>query len=786
MGIDFQFPNSNFPNSILLRYYVIIRFGLFFLLNGTFYGMTDSYFCVVKNVLTGLLLLSFITGLTQSRVITVLDKEGNFPVSGVVIQVFKNDKAIGFFVSDAKGVAEVNIPVGEVKILVSHLNYETEEFSTVGEKILLTPKLIQLDDVVVTGQYNPQSASNSLYKVKSISSERIEKIAATEITQLFQHEPNIRLSQDGAMGTSNMEIQGMGGRNIKIMIDGVPLIGLTGDSPDLDQINIQSAEKVEIISGPMAVSYGSNALGGVVNIITKDQGENMLDIKGSIQEETVGNEYGIEEGKHLQYLSGGYGWDKLKLQSNISHNYFGGFQGVSEGRAKDWHPKNTWQFGGKVDRKTENSKVGYHANYMDQTIYANGNLISPFTPAAFDEEFHTRRLVNTLLFERKINNGRINTISSYTHYRRDKNRFYHDLISDEKTLTTAEGDQDTTFFNTFNLRGSIIKMFNIRVSGEFGYDINLDKTTGGRILEGAKEIQDYALYSSMEWNQGKMQLRPGLRIAHNSIFKAPLIPSLHFKYNFSETFWLRSSYGRGFRAPSLRELYFEFVDTNHNIVGNENLSAEYSNHLNLSLGNSYQKEDFTITTDIELFYNHIFDMISMGQDKNDATAFTFINIDEFTSFGSTWSGKLNYKNILMSSLGFTAISWKSAFDNQVAPDSRANIEVLSDLSYVNDEYQFSVSLFYKYNGKETSYYIETDGSVAERGRYPYHWMDMNIRKGVFPWLKLEAGIRNLLDVERIDVYSVSGGVLTASPSHQIGTGRSFFIKLSFENLIKTK
>src|SRR5690606_24264586 len=99
-------------------------------------------------------------------------------------------------------------------------------------------------------------------------------------------------------------------------------------------------ERIEIIEGPMSVMYGADALAGVINIITKKAATEKLSVNLRLQEETIGDEYGIQEGVHNQNVSFRYNWKKLYAGIDAGHNYFGVWQRDSLGRAKLWIAKN--------------------------------------------------------------------------------------------------------------------------------------------------------------------------------------------------------------------------------------------------------------------------------------------------------------------------------------------------------------------------------------------------------------------------------------------------------------
>jgi len=148
-----------------------------------------------------------------------------------------------------------------------------------------------LEEVIVTGQFRPQSLKKSVYHVRVINSERIRVSGATTVQQVLNTQLGFRFSNDNTLGTTDVQLMGMSGRNVKILLDGVPMIDRGDTRESLGQVDVNSIERIEIIEGPMSVSYGSDALAGVINIITKKFTGNSLSLTARIQEETAGNEY---------------------------------------------------------------------------------------------------------------------------------------------------------------------------------------------------------------------------------------------------------------------------------------------------------------------------------------------------------------------------------------------------------------------------------------------------------------------------------------------------------------
>ncbi len=130
-----------------------------------------------------------------------------------------------------------------------------------------------------------------------------------------------------------------------------------------------------------------------------------------------------------------------------------------------------------------------------------------------------------------------------------------------------------------------IKYLNL-VSIQPGFDINTEKGSGERMKDGKSSIEDYAFFITSEITpkSGKVNIRPGLRVINNSVYDAPpVIPSINTKFALTDHLDMRLAYARGFRSPSLRELYYHFFDANHQIIGNPDLGAETSNSFTGSL-----------------------------------------------------------------------------------------------------------------------------------------------------------------------------------------------------------
>jgi len=719
--------------------------------------------------------------------ITLSDSESNAPVSNAFLKILSDHWF--YEVSNDAGKVIISADHYPIVVWISHISYAPviDTIKTAGEITINLNRVTKpLEEVVITGQYEPQSAENSVYKVKSISKKEIVMRGATNLEQVLNTSLNIRIQNDQATGSTGLSMQGISGENIKVLIDGVPLTGRVGNQIDINQIDISQVEKIEIVEGPMAVNYGSNAMGGVINIITKKSFDTNWFITGSLNEESVGNEYGVDRGVHYQNISAGTRVSKNAFaQLSLSNRYFGGYQGTSEGRSATWDPKTQFLLSALVKYNPGKLKSFYKFDALREIIESKGEPSGIFQPIALDEEFETVRLIHQIQTNYPVSErGRLNALFAYTDYNRTKRQFVTDLTTNERLISKAVGSQDTTNFDTFNFRGSFINLTKSgTVSYEIGYDINLETGRGGRIVgTSGKSINDIGFYGSAEIIFNSITFRPGLRVAYNSLFTTPVVPSLNLKWKINDQFGLRAGYGRGFRAPSLKELYLDFVDASHRIFGNENLKPEDGGHFDL--GVTYSLSNST-AIQMDLFYNNLTNQITFGQDPNDFTSTTYINLDKFSSIGINLSTKYSFDK-LSGELGLGYIGRSGSLL------SYNDSYLYSPEVTLNAAWQFNPKLnagvYFKFTGSLPRYIISNnqgDDPVLQQTE-GYSWLDLTSTYRISNKFLLTGGIKNVLDVTEINSGSNTGthGSGTSVP---VGYGRSYFIKLDFKlNSNKTK
>ena len=150
--------------------------------------------------------------------------------------------------TDANGVA--NFDLNErVDYKVSFVGFESIE-GQIGKGEHITLEMVEqydmLDAIVVTGQYGPKKADQSIYKIDVVDSKQMEERGVNNLAEALSQETFIRLTNDPSTGTS-LEMQGMGGENVKYLIDGVPIVGRVAGDIDLSQINMNNVDHIEIV-----------------------------------------------------------------------------------------------------------------------------------------------------------------------------------------------------------------------------------------------------------------------------------------------------------------------------------------------------------------------------------------------------------------------------------------------------------------------------------------------------------------------------------------------------------
>jgi len=439
------------------------------------------------------------------------------------------------------------------------------------------------------------------------------------------------------------------------------------------------------------------------------------------------------------------------------------------------------------------SRFWYRLNYLNEIITIPGS-INPGNKAT-DQEYITDRLTRQLQADWRISKRfSINNVASYQDYERRTRTTDIDLNTGNKTLNiNLAGGQDISSFTSLFFRSTGQYEVSDKLTFQPGIEIKNDQATGERI-KGTPSITDYAFFVSgdlkpVTW----LNIRPGLRFSKNSQYDAPpVIPSLNTKIVLGRQLDLRLSYARGFRAPALRELYFDFHDANHDINGNENLKAEYSNSFNASL--NWAKAISTngsFKSVLSGFYNDFNNQIttSLANDPSSPNLSVYVNVDKFKTTGGSWENSFAWKN-LYTSVGlfyigrYNRYSDEPDYKDQDLPGFVWSPELSANLTYDFKPTGTNLGLFYKYTGKTPVYqisYINGQQQLNLAETAAFHFADFTISQRAGKYLMINTGIKNIFDVTRLNNTSTdSGGAHSTSGPVLKAAGRSYFLGLAFQ------
>ncbi|WP_375605262.1 TonB-dependent receptor plug domain-containing protein [Flavobacterium davisii] len=671
----------------------------------------------------------------------------------------------------------------------------------------------KIDEVVITGQFSPQSLKRSVFNVRVITSKDIQNLSANNFTDVLNQYLNISLQPSGINGRSTVSLFGLDGQYFKILVDNVPLINENGlgNNIDLSQINLNDVERIEIVEGSMGVTHGANAVTGVLNIITKKKFSGKLAFKMGVQEETIGKEFRFfDKGRHIQNLKLSYNYkESLYVDFGFNRNDFKGFYDTKQGkfysendgnRGLRWLPKEQLNGTTTIVYHTENFDLNYKlevfkelVKFYNSTVQSGYNDDLGYYRYANDKRYFVNRLFHSLNLsghffskikytgsfsyqeqERKLENFKFNLYN--------KNEWNHDLFKDQSMEVYYSTGSLSNFFNTD--KADLLLGYELASSKGFSL---IQKENN--ILEPIeRRINNYDFYVSSELSiTNKFSIKPGLRFSIQSLFQNQYASSLALRHLFNEGVEMRLSYGTSYRTPNFTELYSKQIFDGHFFSGNEKLLPETSTSYEASLKRVQELKKNSI------FSNQLSTSFIDLKDKIDMVLFRFnpdtgnpeyqyINISKYKVLNIAALTQLKTKRISVS-LGASLVGVSQKIDNQVFSSNKDYLYSFNcngSLSYSFSKPEINASLYYKYNGRvqqlvegATKYEISTVDSS--------NWLDFTLQKKIFKGkIETTIGARNILDITNI---SQSG--LEQSRGHvrnaqlMLAYGRSFFAKIVY-------
>ena len=638
----------------------------------------------------------------------------------------------------------------------------------------------KISEVVVTGQLLEKNAEDAVHKIRIIGSRELNSGLFNNLAALLSKELNIRLSEDNILGSS-VSIQGVSGQNVKILIDDIPVIGRLNGNIDLSQIMLDNVERIEIVEGPLSTIYGTDALAGTINIITKK----------IIEDKKYFNSYYESIGKYNYDFLISKNIEKNTAIYQFGRNYFNGWSSGQDfqlfpineladiRRNKRWKPKeqifHRFSYNIAKDKYSNNN----HFETFYEKITNRGLPLAPYNETAFDEYYHTYRTNLGSDINLNYDESNIKLILAYNNYVRAKETFYKDLTNLSQTMVQDASTQDTSNFNLWMVKAIINKEKNKNLRYQLGFDFSMENAKGGRILDGYQEKSDYAFFSTLEYNlTDYIQVRPSIRLIYNDKYKAPLVPAINALFDF-KNYKLRISYAKGFRAPDFKELFLEFVDINHNIVGNELLLAEESNNFNINTTISQFFLENKIVTDVSFFYNQMFNKIDLANLSEDSDQYSYFNIENYATKGISLRSTILLANTSIN-LGMSYIGRFNKLSDEYDV-SKFNFSKDFSLGLIfNLGSKNKLNIFYKRTGELPNFVLDNN-SISEVYSDAYDIMDFSLNRRLYnDFIILTFGVKNLFNItdikNNIDNITIHSNTNNIIP---IGYGRTFFTQIKF-------
>jgi outer membrane receptor for ferrienterochelin and colicins len=631
--------------------------------------------------------------------------------------------------------------------------------------------------VVITGQFQPTDARQTVNLVRTIDQETIKSRGVNNLEELLSTDANIRVSQDGIFGSA-ARLNGLSGENLKILVDGVPVMGRLNGNLDLGQISMQAVKQVEIIDGAQSLMYGSQASAGVINLITKRSQAKPFEASAKTQLESNGfathqARLGLQKGKFFWQLNG----TDLTFQPNADSL-----------RNQAWNPKRQQNMQSTLRYRAGDAfDIRVTASSLNETVDNLGEIRRPqYKPYAFDDIYRTKRKDATVHAEGWMGKKAWfwQGTSGINDFYRMRNSYRYD--ADNDTLALLDGQQDTSGSRGVLHRATLASDLKHRsgLNVLLGAEHFTEWATGIRFVDtsaltpGRVRNTDLGIFSSIKWQPyPTLTIQGGARYTKNQVYGSVVTPSVWLAWQPNTMTQLRLSYANGFRSPGMKELYFQFIDVNHFITGNTALSPERSHNLRADIKRQLcNKPKYDISLSASGFYNDINDRITLVEVA--AVQYTYLNIADWRTLG----GGLTLSAQLWDRLTIQSAAVQTAFYNELHDTPGIGANALNwSLDWTNDlrikflHNRITANVWHKRTGK-TPYFFSEDLQVKS-GTAPA-WSLLNASLSSHFWdqrINVITGVKNILNRTTLE-NQISDGihapVASVTPIHW---GRTYFV-----------
>jgi len=559
-----------------------------------------------------------------------------------------------------------------------------------------------LDAIQVTANRHAQTADETLAPVTIISRDEIELSAAKDLPELLQAQTGISIAQTGGPGQlASLFMRGTESDHTLILIDGVRIASVSTGAAALHFLPLDQIEKIEIVRGPRSGLYGSEAIGGVIQIFTRRQNESGLHAS-------------LTGGSH-KTVDANLGFDWIQKNTSLGFNLAGKKTG-----------------GINAFKTSDPDKDGYeNISFNTQLSHQFSNFVKLSFNALraegendFDNTFDPTSKESSDFVQQAIN-ARLDLIPS------DKLDFSFTLgqSRDElETMGSFPSNFDTKISQT-SIQGNYSLHNNLQLSA--GIDYRDDKLKSSTVFD-ENSRDNLGVFTAWQGNFGGHHLNLSLRNDDNEAFGKHTTGSLEYGFNINEQLRLTAAYGTAFKTPTFNDLYFP---DSAFFISNPNLDPETSESFEIGLRGNQALFDWSLNA----YRTNIEEMIAFTSDPVTFLG-TVDNIDEAEINGVELEGSTVLKGHKVSlSYSYTDSEDKKTRQSLLRrPENTATIDVSRGFR----DFRANINLSYNSSRKD----LDFSSFPAQRVRLGgYTLLNIGMQYKLSDQWKLFAKLNNLLD-----------------------------------------
>jgi outer membrane receptor for ferrienterochelin and colicins len=309
---------------------------------------------------------------------------------------------------------------------------------------------------------------------------------------------------------------------------------------------------------------------------------------------------------------------------------------------------------------------------------------------------------------------------------------------------------------------------------QIGYEYTFESGSSYKLVDQQQKVNDLGIYASALYRYKKLSVQPSCRVTFSNRYNTYSTPAVHAKIDLNERTQLRASYARGFRAPTLKEMYLQFVDQNHTILGNEDLKPESGNHIQLGLDHQQTIKKWNLSYSVNAYQNAVHNLIALAIYNNHGVLRRYDNIENYRNWILNTKGSVSRANLtLQAGAGIIYVE-----KSNITPE-----HIITEFSYTSSylfkRYQTTLNLNYKYNSRQPVITVNQEFLYTS----PLHAANVSVQRPFFKKrLLAQAGIKNLFNIQTStlsgNINAQTGGH-TSSGALQVFPARSFFTDLTY-------